>query len=135
MDEEDECRVCRGGAEAGELVAPCKCNGSVRFAHQFCVGLLLWGVLLPFSTTLLFCLAFAPDLAAAQRLVHWLMRDPWHVGQFTLLGVSLAVVITLQQQQEGEEQQQEEEEQQQEGEEEEERKEEEEEEGQQQRQL
>ncbi|XP_030629184.1 E3 ubiquitin-protein ligase MARCH11 [Chanos chanos] len=34
------CRICFQGAEQGELLSPCRCDGSVRHAHQQC--LLKW---------------------------------------------------------------------------------------------
>ncbi|KAK1174114.1 E3 ubiquitin-protein ligase MARCHF11-like [Acipenser oxyrinchus oxyrinchus] len=34
------CRICFQGAEQGELLNPCRCDGSVRYTHQHC--LLKW---------------------------------------------------------------------------------------------
>ena len=31
------CRICHGGYEEGELIRPCKCTGTVKYAHQSCV--------------------------------------------------------------------------------------------------
>jgi hypothetical protein len=40
-EEEDVCRVCRGGAEPDSpLFYPCLCKGSIRFVHKDC--LLQW---------------------------------------------------------------------------------------------
>lgn len=39
-DEELECRVCRDGLSQGPLLRPCKCAGSIMYAHQDC--LLQW---------------------------------------------------------------------------------------------
>lgn len=32
------CRICYGGPEAGRLVSPCLCSGSVRFVHLECLN-------------------------------------------------------------------------------------------------
>jgi len=38
MDEELECRVCRGEPEEGrQLYAPCLCSGSIMYTHQDCL--------------------------------------------------------------------------------------------------
>nr|CCA15190.1 putative E3 ubiquitinprotein ligase MARCH6 (membraneassociated RING finger protein 6) [Albugo laibachii Nc14] len=38
QDEEAECRVCRGEAELERrLFSPCKCSGSIRYAHSDCL--------------------------------------------------------------------------------------------------
>ncbi|KAK2490488.1 hypothetical protein MC885_018765 [Smutsia gigantea] len=34
------CKICFQGAEQGELLNPCRCDGSVRYTHQLC--LLKW---------------------------------------------------------------------------------------------
>lgn len=39
-DEELECRVCREGRSQGPLLRPCRCAGSIMYAHQDC--LLQW---------------------------------------------------------------------------------------------
>lgn len=39
-DEELECRVCREGRSQGPLLRPCRCAGSIRYAHEDC--LLQW---------------------------------------------------------------------------------------------
>ncbi|XP_068746470.1 E3 ubiquitin-protein ligase MARCHF1-like [Montipora capricornis] len=31
------CRICHGGFEEGELIRPCKCTGTVKYAHQNCI--------------------------------------------------------------------------------------------------
>ena len=36
-EDEFECRICRGGAEIGPLLHPCKCAGSIRYVHQECL--------------------------------------------------------------------------------------------------
>jgi len=36
-DEELVCRICFSGAEAGKLVSPCLCSGSMRFVHLECL--------------------------------------------------------------------------------------------------
>ena len=33
-EEQNECRICRGGEEAGVLFHPCHCTGSIRWIHQ-----------------------------------------------------------------------------------------------------
>jgi len=39
LEEEDECRVCRGPAEEGDpLFSPCKCSGSIGLTHQACLA-------------------------------------------------------------------------------------------------
>ncbi len=37
-DEERLCRVCFCGEEAGRLLAPCRCRGSVRYVHASCLN-------------------------------------------------------------------------------------------------
>lgn len=37
---EDFCRICHCGAEHEQLIAPCRCSGSTKYAHQSC--LLAW---------------------------------------------------------------------------------------------
>ena len=37
-DEERSCRVCFCGEEAGPLIAPCRCRGSVRLVHASCLN-------------------------------------------------------------------------------------------------
>merc|ERR1711934_525784 len=43
MQEEDnsagdlECRICRAGQEEGDLIAPCRCSGSLRAVHHECL--------------------------------------------------------------------------------------------------
>ena len=38
MDEDRECRICRGGPEPHKpLLHPCKCAGSIRYVHQECL--------------------------------------------------------------------------------------------------
>ena len=36
-DEEPLCRVCRQGADGGELFFPCKCSGSIKYIHEDCL--------------------------------------------------------------------------------------------------
>ena len=36
-DDDTECRICRGDAEIGPLLHPCKCAGSIRYVHQECL--------------------------------------------------------------------------------------------------
>lgn len=31
------CRICHGGSEDEELIQPCKCTGTVKYAHQSCI--------------------------------------------------------------------------------------------------
>ena len=31
------CRICHGGDEDEELIRPCKCTGTVKYAHQSCI--------------------------------------------------------------------------------------------------
>lgn len=31
------CRICHGGSEDEELIRPCKCTGTVKYAHQSCI--------------------------------------------------------------------------------------------------
>lgn len=31
------CRICHGGFEEGDLIRPCKCTGTVKYAHQSCI--------------------------------------------------------------------------------------------------
>lgn len=45
MDDEDEgaaptpaCRICLGGTEAGRLISPCLCTGTMRFVHAECLN-------------------------------------------------------------------------------------------------
>lgn len=38
--EAEFCRICHCGKEDEELIAPCRCSGSAKFAHQSC--LLSW---------------------------------------------------------------------------------------------
>eukprot|EP00802_Teleaulax_amphioxeia_P031570 Tamp_34887.p1 GENE.Tamp_34887~~Tamp_34887.p1 ORF type:complete len:125 (+),score=16.25 Tamp_34887:88-462(+) len=36
--DDEECRICRGGADIGSpLLHPCKCAGSIRYVHQECL--------------------------------------------------------------------------------------------------
>eukprot|EP00960_Hanusia_phi_P043657 756182-Hanusia_phi.AAC.1 len=37
VDEDIECRICRGGVECGVLLYPCRCSGSIRYVHQECL--------------------------------------------------------------------------------------------------
>jgi hypothetical protein len=37
-EEEPVCRVCFCGTEAGPLLAPCRCRGSMRLVHQACLN-------------------------------------------------------------------------------------------------
>ena len=37
---EEFCRICHCGAEDEELISPCRCSGSAKYAHQSC--LLSW---------------------------------------------------------------------------------------------
>ena len=38
MEEDRECRICRGGPEPNKpLLHPCKCAGSIRYVHQECL--------------------------------------------------------------------------------------------------
>lgn len=37
-EEERTCRVCFCGEEAGPLLAPCRCKGSMRFVHHTCLN-------------------------------------------------------------------------------------------------
>ncbi|XP_061689746.1 E3 ubiquitin-protein ligase MARCHF9-like isoform X2 [Syngnathoides biaculeatus] len=32
-----QCRICFQGSDKGELLSPCRCDGSVRFSHQSCL--------------------------------------------------------------------------------------------------
>ncbi|XP_061545127.1 E3 ubiquitin-protein ligase MARCHF9-like [Phycodurus eques] len=32
-----QCRICFQGPDKGELLSPCRCDGSVRFSHQSCL--------------------------------------------------------------------------------------------------
>ena len=36
-NEEPTCRICFAGSEAGQLVSPCLCSGSMRFVHLDCL--------------------------------------------------------------------------------------------------
>ena len=36
-DGEKRCRLCYGGEEAGPLVQPCACRGSIRWIHEHCL--------------------------------------------------------------------------------------------------
>ena len=36
-EEAHECWICYSGAEAGELVSPCRCRGSMRWVHTACL--------------------------------------------------------------------------------------------------
>ena len=37
-EEEPTCRVCFCGEEAGRLLAPCRCRGSVKYIHESCLN-------------------------------------------------------------------------------------------------
>eukprot|EP00929_Paragymnodinium_shiwhaense_P055162 TRINITY_DN27667_c0_g1_i1.p1 TRINITY_DN27667_c0_g1~~TRINITY_DN27667_c0_g1_i1.p1 ORF type:complete len:1068 (+),score=169.16 TRINITY_DN27667_c0_g1_i1:79-3282(+) len=37
-DAEPLCRICMGGVEAGRLISPCLCKGSMRFVHLECLN-------------------------------------------------------------------------------------------------
>eukprot|EP00386_Alphamonas_edax_P006675 GDKI01021532.1.p1 GENE.GDKI01021532.1~~GDKI01021532.1.p1 ORF type:complete len:277 (-),score=26.61 GDKI01021532.1:21-851(-) len=34
---EPVCRICAGGSDEGELIAPCKCTGSIQWIHRECL--------------------------------------------------------------------------------------------------
>ena len=36
-EEEEECRICRGGVDVGALLHPCRCTGSIKYVHQQCL--------------------------------------------------------------------------------------------------
>ena len=36
-EDDDSCRICKEGAEGGELIRPCKCSGSCKFVHRECL--------------------------------------------------------------------------------------------------
>ena len=36
-DQPPDCRICRCGTEAGPLLQPCLCSGSVMYVHQDCL--------------------------------------------------------------------------------------------------
>jgi len=33
-----ECRICMEGIEAGRLISPCKCKGTVQYVHEHCLN-------------------------------------------------------------------------------------------------
>ena len=33
----DECRFCKEGPEAGTLISPCACKGSIALVHAHCL--------------------------------------------------------------------------------------------------
>lgn len=33
----DICRICHGGESIGDLLAPCRCKGSIALAHMQCL--------------------------------------------------------------------------------------------------
>ena len=36
-DEDEMCRYCFEGSEAGELISPCKCTGGQKYVHLACL--------------------------------------------------------------------------------------------------
>ncbi|GAA6224455.1 E3 ubiquitin-protein ligase MARCH11 [Lates japonicus] len=79
------CRICFQGAEQGELLNPCRCDGSVRYTHQHC--LLKWISERGCWTCELCCYRF--------HVIAINMKRPWQWQSITITLVEKVQIIAV----------------------------------------
>ncbi|XP_029109411.1 E3 ubiquitin-protein ligase MARCH11 [Scleropages formosus] len=79
------CRICFQGAEQGQLLNPCRCDGSVRHTHQQC--LLKWISERGSWTCELCCYRF--------RVIAIKMKKPWQWQAITITLVEKVQIIAV----------------------------------------
>uniref|UniRef100_A0A147AYW4 RING-type E3 ubiquitin transferase n=1 Tax=Fundulus heteroclitus TaxID=8078 RepID=A0A147AYW4_FUNHE len=79
------CRICFQGAEQGELLNPCRCDGSVRYTHQQC--LLKWISERGCWTCELCCYRF--------QVMAINMKRPWQWQSITITLVEKVQIIAV----------------------------------------
>ncbi|XP_030016515.1 E3 ubiquitin-protein ligase MARCH11 [Sphaeramia orbicularis] len=79
------CRICFQGAEQGDLLNPCRCDGSVRYTHQHC--LLKWISERGCWTCELCCYRF--------HVIAINMKRPWQWQSITITLVEKVQIIAV----------------------------------------
>uniref|UniRef100_A0A3Q0RWE9 RING-type E3 ubiquitin transferase n=1 Tax=Amphilophus citrinellus TaxID=61819 RepID=A0A3Q0RWE9_AMPCI len=79
------CRICFQGAEQGDLLNPCRCDGSVRYTHQHC--LLKWISERGCWTCELCCYRF--------QVIAINMKRPWQWQSITITLVEKVQIIAV----------------------------------------
>ncbi|KAK5860441.1 hypothetical protein PBY51_021918 [Eleginops maclovinus] len=79
------CRICFQGAEQGDLLNPCRCDGSVRYTHQHC--LLKWISERGCWTCELCCYRF--------HIIAINMKNPWQWQSITITLVEKVQIIAV----------------------------------------
>ncbi|XP_068422962.1 E3 ubiquitin-protein ligase MARCHF11 [Clinocottus analis] len=79
------CRICFQGAEQGDLLNPCRCDGSVRYTHQHC--LLKWISERGCWTCELCCYRF--------HVIAIDMKTPWQWQSITITLVEKVQIIAV----------------------------------------
>ncbi|XP_037642241.1 E3 ubiquitin-protein ligase MARCHF11 isoform X2 [Sebastes umbrosus] len=79
------CRICFQGAEQGDLLNPCRCDGSVRYTHQTC--LLKWISERGCWTCELCCYRF--------HVIAINMKTPWQWQSITITLVEKVQIIAV----------------------------------------
>ncbi|KAM3866114.1 E3 ubiquitin-protein ligase MARCHF11 [Diretmus argenteus] len=79
------CRICFQGAEQGDLLNPCRCDGSVRYTHQHC--LLKWISERGCWTCELCCYRF--------HIIAINMKRPWQWQSITITLVEKVQIIAV----------------------------------------
>ncbi|KAM6954046.1 E3 ubiquitin-protein ligase MARCHF11 [Aplochiton taeniatus] len=87
------CRICFQGAEQGDLLNPCRCDGSVRYTHQQC--LLKWISERGYWTCELCCYHFHVIAIRLKRPCQWQAISLTLVEKVQILAVFLGSVFLV----------------------------------------
>ncbi|XP_022779325.1 uncharacterized protein LOC111320864 isoform X1 [Stylophora pistillata] len=92
--EAEFCRICHCGGEDEELIAPCRCSGSAKFAHQSC--LLSWFELKKDKTCELCLYEISVKKMGFKPILQW--RLPWRscdIVAYLFLFYCLVLVVFI----------------------------------------
>ena len=93
-DDEPTCRVCFAGAEAGRLLAPCRCRGSMRHIHEHCLN--EWRVRSANPRSFERCDQCGYRYRTTRsRLGHWLRDERLHLAATIAILVGLVTLGAL----------------------------------------